>query len=217
MNTNSTDRRTALAVFFKTAIVGASVPVAAATLSQCSQPAHGATIERTAWDRNLAAYNAALAEYQRFDDTVLAPAIDAFARAEKAVPHVSFTNQHGQTTSTADEAEVRGCRASLVSVRYVERCAWEDMKAQQKLVAAADARAAKVAALPEKSALDRAEAESERLSAISYAAYEAVAQTPVASAALLQEKWAWLVKESDVSTWHDEIAADIARIAARGA
>jgi len=147
----------------------------------------------------------------------LAAAVDAYAKAEKAVPHTSFINKHGQTTSTANDAQVRGCRASLKNVRYVERAAWEDVKAQQALVDAADARAARVASLPEKAALDRAEAESERLSDISYAAYVAVAKTPVASAALFQEKWAWLVKECDIATWHEEIAADIARIAARGA
>ena len=51
MNTSSTSRRAALGVFLKTAAMGASVPILAASVSQCSQPAHSAAIERSAWDQ----------------------------------------------------------------------------------------------------------------------------------------------------------------------
>jgi hypothetical protein len=66
-------------------------------------------------------------------------------------------------------------------------------------------------------ALYRAEAESDRLSQASYAAYLEVGATPVSTLSLLQEKWAWIVKESDLHTWQDELTADLERIAARGA
>lgn len=54
MNTSSTSRRAALGVFLKTAAMGASVPILAASVSQCSQPAHSATIDRRAWEQAFA-------------------------------------------------------------------------------------------------------------------------------------------------------------------
>ena len=212
----STNRRGALMSLAKAVAATTALSVACG-VSQCSTKANAATIDRSDWDRNLAAYNAAQAASERFDDTVLQGAQEAFAKAERAVPHVTFINGLGQKVSTASEAEVNGARRSLATVRYVERCAWEDVKAQQDLVDAADAREAKVRALPERAALDRAEAESERLSQASYAAYRKVGTTPVSALSLFQAKWAWIAKESDLHTWQDELTADLARIAAREA
>lgn len=193
-----------------------AAPVAVLAASSAISAAPVASADRSAWDASLAAHKAACAASETFHSKVYDPIRAAYDAAVKGVPHVTLT-RHGRAVSTADEWEVKAARASIKSVRYLERCAWDDHKAEVALVDAADARDAKIAQIRKDSGLDAANDESERLSEASYEAFRAAVYTPVSSAALLQEKWAYMLKEDVLEGWEDAITADIARLVAREA
>jgi hypothetical protein len=68
--------------------------------------------------------------------------IDKAHQAEvNAVPHVTKPGGgYGHTLSTANTHDVARARRGSSSLRYVETCAYDDVKAEQEFVDAADAR-----------------------------------------------------------------------------
>jgi hypothetical protein len=211
------NRREAIKTFGRATAIGAA-QAAIVGLAVHATQAHAATsLDRDAWDASMRTYKAACEASATWHSNVYDPIRAAYDAAVSAVPHVTFPPRHGRALSTADEWEVKGARSSLKTTRYVEQCALEDHQTQVALVEAADARNTKIAQIRKDTGLDVANVESERLSEVSYGAFRAVAYTPVGSAALLQEKWAFLVKEEALEGWEDAITADIARLVAREA
>lgn len=210
------NRREAMKTFGRATAIGAA-QAAIVGLAVHATQAHGAMpIDRSAWDAAMRTYKALCEASTHHHHAVWEPVRAAYDAAVKNVPHVTFIH-HGRSVSTADEWEVKIARSSVKNTKYVERIAWADHQAQVALVDAADARKAKIAQIMKDTGLDAAHDESERLSEASYAAFRALAYTPVGTAALLQEKWAFLVKEEALEGWEDAITADIARLVAREA
>lgn len=78
----TTNRREAIASLVK-ATAGVTALGVACSVSQCTTPAHSATIERAAWDRAMAKYQRAQAAYDHHHDHVWGP---AWEQAEREMP-----------------------------------------------------------------------------------------------------------------------------------
>ena len=122
------------------ALASASVAIPAAALANSMvQP------NRAAWDRALASLTAA---HKASDD--FEPAIsrieEAYQAAIKDVPHV-IVDVSNRPISTENQQQVMWARSSARNIRYVEASAYADVRANQQLVEAADARDAQISAI----------------------------------------------------------------------
>jgi hypothetical protein len=126
------------------ALASAAVAVPA-TVMAGSLPA-----SRAAWDRAMASLMRANAAHDAFD----APywrIEEAYQAAVNAVPHVTIDGGgYGRALTTADRDVVQWARRDIASVRYVEACAYADVKASQQLVDATDARDAQIKAIEQR-------------------------------------------------------------------
>jgi len=102
----------------------------------------------------------------------------------------------------------------LRSVVYVETCAYEDVKAAQMLVDAADARDREAQRLREKCGLDRALAENDQLGQAAGEAFKKAVNFPVTTPGLLLSKWEWLIENDCLDGNEEAITADLERLAA---
>jgi hypothetical protein len=132
-------------------------------------PNHSALASATqAWAEAFDAYKAAIAASDSFDAEY-----DRISEAYKAevagIPHVE-TNFSGRRVSSADPFEVRSARRSASDIRYVETCAYADVKERQDFVDAVNARDALVMEIDERLGYSEA---SDRYDALAHAIAEA--------------------------------------------
>jgi hypothetical protein len=140
-NTNNLSRRETLVGI---ALCGATAatPIAGATIAIATQQP-----DRKAWDRAMVNYERAVAASDAYDAEYEHIAA-AHLSAVEAVPHVTMPSvARGRTVTTADRHDVLMARSSCRSLRYVEACAYDDLKADQAFVDAADKRDAVIAGI----------------------------------------------------------------------
>lgn len=119
---------------------------------------------REEWDKAMADFERAKAWSEAYETTFWTVE-NAFKAEADQVPHTTV-EIYGRTVSTAQWDEVGMARSNGQSLRYVEKCAYADVKARQELVDAADARDATIAEIDQR--LGRS-AVNERMDALSYA------------------------------------------------
>jgi len=154
------------------AVAGATVALSAPTIAK-TLPA-----SRAAWDKAMADLERAKAASDAYE--VEYWRVEAAYRADvDKVPHVTSGDMGmGRRISTADSDEVRRMRAGLVSVRYLETCAYVDHKARQDFIDAADARDAQIAAINQLHRWDAVNEHYDNLSSAICAAEEALLNLP---------------------------------------
>lgn len=124
------------------AVAGATVALSAPSIAK-TLPA-----SRAEWDRAMDGLERAKAASDAYDSPFWRIE-DAFKAEFDKVPHVTV-EIYGRQISTANWDEVAMARSSGRSIRYVEECAYEGVKAHQQLVDAADARDAKIKAIDDR-------------------------------------------------------------------
>jgi hypothetical protein len=125
------------------ALTGAAVAIPTAAMST-------ARPDRRAWDRAFAALQAAQKASDDFDAQFWRIE-EAFKAEADKVPHVTIeSGGYGRPLTTADQDVVRRARHGSASLRYVEICAYADVKAEQQLADAADARDAQIKAIDDR-------------------------------------------------------------------
>ena len=149
------NRRNALAAIAATAI---AMPAAA------SLRPNSARSDRRAWDRAMAAYRQALARSDAYEaefDRISTK----YCQAVDQVPHVTVSGSgYGYPLTTANPDIVDRVRSSAKSLRYVEICAFDDVKARQQFLDAADARDVLIATIDNRIGWTRAGQHYDKLS-----------------------------------------------------
>jgi hypothetical protein len=125
------------------AVASAAAALPAAAAGSAAQP------PRAAWDRAMAVHLQAVAASDAYDAEY-----DRIYKAHHAevesLPHVSMPNGYGGVRTTANRHDVLAARHGCRTLRYVETCAYDHVKAEQAFVDAADKRDAKIAAIDRK-------------------------------------------------------------------
>ena len=121
------------------AVAGATVALSAPTI------ARGLPASRSAWNKAMANLDRAKAASDAYEPEYWR--IEAAYRADvESVPHV-MVQTASRSVSTADLHEVAWARHSARNTRYVEACAYDLVRDNQRLADAADARDAQIAAI----------------------------------------------------------------------
>ena len=194
------------------ALASASVAIPAAALAHSmAQP------NRAAWDGALAALTAAHKASDDFEARFW-PIEKAYQAAVKDVPHV-IVDKGGRQISTEDQQEVNWARSSAGNIRYVEASAYADVKANQQLVEAADARDAQITAIDQRLGRSTANSHCDTLSEAISAAEEVLLKMPAPDGEALLWKVDRLYPEGE-GIWEPGFAsqthADLRRLLSTG-
>lgn len=193
------------------AVASATVAISAPTIAK-SLPAN-----RAAWDRAMASHDRAKAAADAFDGPFWRIE-DAYKAEVDKLPHVTITSG-SRPMSTSDEYEVRHARADAQSLRYVEICAYADVKARYELAAAADVRDAKIAAIDRRLGRTAANDRSDALSDAICVAEEVLLKMPAPDGEALLWKVNRLYPECGgmwAEGYEAQTHADLRRLLARG-